>query len=45
MKTDLRVPSHLYASIQELIKVVAELPRGIGQLVAGASRGVDHLPC
>lgn len=42
-KTNLSVPSHLDASIQELIKVLAELSRGHSQLAAGASGGVDHL--
>lgn len=42
-KTDLSVAGHLYASIQELIEVLAELPGGHRQLAAGASGGMDHL--
>lgn len=40
---DLRVAGHLNSSIQELIEVLAELPRSHGQLAAGALGGVDHL--
>lgn len=42
-RTYLRVSSHLDASVQELVKVLAELARGGGQLAAGSSRGVDDL--
>lgn len=41
--TDLSVARHLYSSIQELVKVLAKLSRGHGQLAAGAPGGVDHL--
>lgn len=37
------MPGHLYAGVQELVKVFAELPGGHGQLAAGASGGVNHL--
>lgn len=42
-KTNLSVAGHLYTSIQELIKVLAEFSRGHRQLAAGASGGMDHL--
>lgn len=42
-KTNLSVAGHLYTSIQELIKVLAELSWGHCQLAAGASGGMDHL--
>lgn len=40
---NLSVSSHLDAGVQELIEVLTELPRGHGQMAAGASGGVDHL--
>lgn len=42
--TDLSVARHLQASIQELVKVLAELSRSDCQLAAGSSGGMDHLP-
>lgn len=39
------VACHLDAGVQELVKVLAELPRGHGQLAAGAAGGVDDLSC
>lgn len=44
-ETYLGVSRHLNASIQELIKVLAELPRGRSQLAARSTRGVDDLAC
>ncbi|TNN57043.1 hypothetical protein EYF80_032764 [Liparis tanakae] len=44
-ETYLGVSCHLNASIQELIKVLAELPRGGRQLVARSPGGVDDLAC
>lgn len=41
--TDLSVAGHLYASIQELIKILAELSRSYCQLAARPSGGMDHL--
>lgn len=41
--TYLGVSCHFDASIQELIKVLAELPRGGSQLAARPARGVDDL--
>lgn len=40
----LRVSGHLNACVQELIKVLTELPGSLWQLSAGATGGVDHLP-
>lgn len=45
IKTYLGVSGHFDASVQELIKVLAELPGGGGQLAAGSARGVDDLAC
>lgn len=42
-RTYLSMSSHLNTSVQKLVKVLAELPRGHGQLAAGASGGVDHV--
>lgn len=44
-KTYLGVSGHFDASVQELIKVLAELAGGGGQLAAGSARGVDDLAC
>lgn len=44
-ETYLGVSCHLNASIQELIKVLAKLPRGRSQLAACSTRGVDDLAC
>lgn len=43
--TYLSVSGHLNASVQELVKVLAEFPRSHGQLAAGTPGGVDHVPC
>lgn len=44
-QTYLGVSGHFNASIQELIKVLAELSRGRSQLAARSARGVDDLAC
>lgn len=44
-ETYLGVSCHFDASIQELIKVLAELPRGCSQLAAGSARRMDDLAC
>lgn len=38
------VPGHLYACVQELIKVLTEFSGSLRQLSALATGGVDHLP-
>lgn len=44
-ETYLGVSCHFNASIQELIKVLAELPWSRSQLAARSTRGVDDLAC